>query len=74
MVLWELVGELDVAGVADLGDHDDGADFFDLIVVGWGGAVEVAGDLDAEVGDGDEALEDVLGHDVGEVTLFLDVV
>lgn len=74
LVLRELVGELDVARVADLGDHDDSADFFDLVVVGWGGAVEVAGDLDAKVGDGDEAFEDVLRHDVRVVTVFADVV
>ena len=68
------MGQLDVAGVADLGDHDNGADFFDLVVVGRGGAVEVAEDLDAEVGNGDEAFEYVFGHDVGEVVFFLDIV
>ena len=71
---WQLVRKLDVAGVAHLGHHDDGLDFLDDVVVRRGGAVKVAGHLDTEIRDGDEALEDVLGHDVGVVAFFDDVI
>ena len=67
LVLRKLVRQLDVAQTADLGHHDDALDLLDLVVVGGRGAVEVTGDLDAQIGNGDEALENVLGHDVGDV-------
>ena len=63
----ELLWELDVAVVAYLGDHDNAFNFFDLRVIFGGSAVNVTCDLDAQVGDGDEAFKDVFGHDVGEV-------
>ena len=49
---------------APLRHHDHAAHLLDLRVVGRRDAVEVARDLRAQVGDGDELLEQVLGQDV----------
>ena len=40
-----------------------------LRVVRRGDAIDVGGDLGAQIGDADELLEHVLGHDIGEARL-----
>eukprot|EP00964_Phaeocystis_antarctica_P078146 scaffold48598_cov65-Phaeocystis_antarctica.AAC.1 len=54
---------------APLRHHDHAAHLLDLRVVGRRDAVEVARDLRAQVGDGDELLQQVLGQDVGVALL-----
>ena len=69
-----MMWELHVTCITDLRYHDYGADLLHLVIVWRGRTIEIAGYLDAEIGDRDEALEDILGHDVCVVSFFVDVV
>ena len=73
LVLRQHVRHLHELMRAQLRHEHNAAYLLDLRVVGRTDAVHVAGDLAAQVGDGDELLEHVLGQDVGEAGL-LDVV
>ena len=66
--------KLHVTRVADLGYHDYRANLLHLVVIRWRGAVEIASYLDTKIGDGDEALENVLRHNICVMTFFVDIV
>ena len=72
-VVGDLQRQLHALLRAGLRHHGDAANLLDVRVVGRRDAVHEAGDLRAEVGDADEALQEVLGQNVREARL-LDVV
>lgn len=55
--------------VTNLRHQHNSTDFLHLRVVFGSDAVEVASDLDAQVGDADETFENILGENVGETLL-----
>ncbi len=73
LVLREHVWQLHGLVSAQLWHHHNASDLFDLRVVSRADSVHVAGDLTAQIRNGDELLEDVLGQDV-RVACLLDVV
>mmetsp|Transcript_51851 Transcript_51851/g.121766 ORF Transcript_51851/g.121766 Transcript_51851/m.121766 type:complete len:1251 (+) Transcript_51851:175-3927(+) len=69
LVVRQLVRQRRALVVAELRGHDDAADLLDRGVVGGAHAVEVAGDLRAQVRHADELLEHVLRKHVGEAAV-----
>ena len=70
LVLWQSLGHVDSLMRAPLRWHDNAPNLLDLTIVRRRDAVEVATNLRAQIGDGDELLEDILGQNVGVAVLL----
>mmetsp|Transcript_38034 Transcript_38034/g.88954 ORF Transcript_38034/g.88954 Transcript_38034/m.88954 type:complete len:255 (-) Transcript_38034:6236-7000(-) len=64
VVVGQLLWQRDGVVGANLWDHHHTSDLLHLGVIRWGDAVQVRGNFRPEVADANEALQDVLWHDV----------
>mmetsp|Transcript_100146 Transcript_100146/g.251031 ORF Transcript_100146/g.251031 Transcript_100146/m.251031 type:complete len:442 (+) Transcript_100146:99-1424(+) len=69
VVVRQLLREGDRVVVADLRHHHHASDLLHLRVVRWRDAIQVGGDLGAQIRDANKALQDVFGHDVRVASL-----
>mmetsp|Transcript_25456 Transcript_25456/g.58664 ORF Transcript_25456/g.58664 Transcript_25456/m.58664 type:complete len:229 (+) Transcript_25456:148-834(+) len=69
IMIRELLRQRDTVVRADLGHHHHAPDFLHLRVIRWGDTIQVCSDFCPQIADTNEALQNVLWHDVRVASL-----